>query len=119
MKRTSQTLTATLAAALALSPVAALASDHGKGASFSDSQLESFAEAASDVARIQHAALPKLRAADSQEAVKRVEDKARTQMEEAIRDAGISLKTYTQIGQALQGDKDLQNRVRTLMQGQN
>lgn len=78
-------------------------------------ELESFAVAAREVFRIRQAFAPKVQAAQSEIDARDFIVAAQSAMEDAIRDAGLSVARYNQILRAAQRDASLASRIQVLV----
>ncbi|WP_245162964.1 DUF4168 domain-containing protein [Cobetia amphilecti] len=83
---------------------------------FTDAQLEQFAAASQDIARISQEFAGKLQKADDETAKQSVRQEANDEMVSAVEDSGLEVATFNSIGQAVQNDPDLMKKVQKLAQ---
>lgn len=84
---------------------------------YSDTELQSFAEAALEVKRIKETYLPKLQAADTQAEEEKVKETATKEMVHAIEERGLSIDKYHEILVAALTDSDIAHRVSKYLEG--
>ncbi|MEN9062227.1 DUF4168 domain-containing protein [Ponticoccus litoralis] len=84
---------------------------------FSDAELQSFVEAASEIAEIRQEFAAQIQGAQDGETVKELQEQALTEMRAAI-DAtdGIDVEQYNAIGAASQSDSEVNERLTAMMQ---
>lgn len=82
----------------------------------SDEQLEQFAAAYGQIRSVRAEYAPKIRNAENKEQRAKLKKQGRQEMTSAIRDSGLEISEYQQIGRALNGNKQLQARLQKLMQ---
>lgn len=78
---------------------------------FSDSDLESFAEAQSEVDEIRSEYSEELSGVEDTDKARELQDKYADQMVEAIEEAGLDVQTYNEISMAVQNDSELQEKI--------
>ncbi|MDH4572411.1 MULTISPECIES: DUF4168 domain-containing protein [Salinicola] len=122
-----QRITAFLAAAmmttgLASAPVMAQESaDSGAQAqapaqNFSDDQLQQFADASQDIAMISQDYTEQLQNASDEGEQQKIRQQANDEMVQAVQDSGMSVEQFNSIGQAIQQDPQLMQRVKGMVQ---
>jgi len=118
--------TSILAVALAVLGVAfapATLAQHGKpvaeqpAASYTDAELQSFAEAALEVKRIKETYMPKLEAAANAEEQKQVKNAASKEMVHAVEQRGFSVDKYQEILVAALTNPELAQRLNKYLEG--
>ena len=82
-----------------------------QGASFSDEQLKTFAEAVKEVKQISNEYQPKMEAAKSEEDQQVVRQEATAQMVEAIEKKGLSVDQYNQIAMVARTDPETAAKI--------
>ena len=84
---------------------------------FSDAQLDSFVEAASEVEQLVAEWSPKIEAAQDEQAAEELRAQANEQLASAIEGTeGISMDEYQQIAQAARSDQQLAQRLQAIYQ---
>ncbi|MCO7232583.1 MULTISPECIES: DUF4168 domain-containing protein [unclassified Cobetia] len=127
MKRMTAYMTAALISAGMMSAPAFAADAPAQGQStaqaaqaqagdFTDAQLQQFAAASQDIARISQEFAGKLQKADDETAKQSVRQEANDEMVSAVEDSGLEVATFNSIGQAVQNDPDLMKKVQKLAQ---
>lgn len=122
-----QRITAFLAAAmmttgLASAPVLAQESaDSGSQAqapaqNFSDDQLQQFADASQDIAMISQDYTEQLQNASDEGEQQEIRQQANDEMVQAVQESGMSVEQFNSIGQAIQQDPQLMQRVKGMVQ---
>ena len=86
-------------------------------AAYSDTELQSFAEAALEVKRIKETYFPKLQAADTKADEEQVKETATKEMVHAIEERGLSVDKYHEILVAALTDQDVAQRVSRYLEG--
>ncbi len=84
---------------------------------FSDAQLQQFADASKEIAVISQDYTQQLQNAEGEEAQQQVRQAANDEMVEAVQDSGLEVNTFNAIGQAIQQDPELMQRVQGMAQG--
>ncbi|WP_164870880.1 DUF4168 domain-containing protein [Mesobaculum littorinae] len=83
---------------------------------FSDEQLDSFVDAAMDVAALRQDYAMRMNEAESDEARQTLVDEANTEMRSVIEEAdGITVDEYIEIGEASAADEELNERIVTML----
>ncbi|EBA09953.1 DUF4168 domain-containing protein [Sagittula stellata] len=86
-------------------------------ASFTDAQLESFVTAAMAIVEIRQDYTAQIQAAEGEDAITDLQREAMTEMQAAITETdNLDVETYNEIGEALQTDKQVGERVAALME---
>lgn len=109
---------APLTPALAQSgPQTAIPAQATQAADYSESDLESFVDAAMKVMALRQTYQVQLQAADTEDQQRALVQQAQQEMKQAIvQTSGIDVPTYTAIGEAAQADKALSERITALFQ---
>lgn len=102
-----------LAAFIAVAPGAHAASGNAgtDDANFDQEQIESFAEARSEVEQLQQEYTSQIQQADEEQAAQ-LQKEAQQEMTSAVEDAGLSVKEFNRIAQAARTDQKLSERIR-------
>jgi len=111
-------MTATLAIAGA-GPAAAQQGQgqaQGQSPSFTDGEVESFANAVQAIQEIRSQYQPQIQNAENKQEATAVQKKAQKEMIGAIQDEGLSIKKYTQISRAIPNNPQLVKRIQEHMQ---
>lgn len=125
MKRMTAYMTAALISAGMMSAPAFAADAQGQAPAqatqaqagdFSDAQLEQFAAASQEIARISQDFAGKLQEADDETEKQSVRQEANDEMVSAVEDSGLEVATFNSIGQAVQNNPDLMKKVQKLAQ---
>ncbi|MDR5868034.1 DUF4168 domain-containing protein [Halomonas koreensis] len=83
---------------------------------FSDAQLQKFADASKEIAVISQDYTQQLQEAEGDEAQQQVRQEANDKMVEAVEQSGLEVNTFNAIGQAIQQDPELMQRVQEMAQ---
>ncbi|MGJ7459069.1 DUF4168 domain-containing protein [Halomonas sp. MA07-2] len=83
---------------------------------FSDQQLQQFADASEEIVVISQEYTERLQTADDEAAQQEVQMEANDKMVEAVEESGLDVDTFNTIGQALQQDPELMQRVQEMVQ---
>lgn len=83
---------------------------------FSDGQLQQFADASQEIAMISQEYTERLNAAEDETAQQEVRMEANDRMVEVVEDSGLDVDTFNAIGQAIQQDPEMMQRVQELAQ---
>jgi len=83
---------------------------------FSDDQLEQFAEASQEIVVISQEYTERMHAAEDEASQQEVQMEANDKMVEAVEDNGLDVDTFNAIGQAVQQDPELMQRVQDKVQ---
>jgi hypothetical protein len=81
---------------------------------FDDEQLQQFADASQEIAVISQDYTERLQEADDEEAQQEVRTEANDKMVEVVEDSGLDVDTFNAIGQAIQQDPELMERVQEM-----
>lgn len=81
---------------------------------FSDAQLQQFADASQEIAVISQEYTERLHAAEDEASQQEVRVEANDKMVEAVEDSGLDVDTFNAIGQAIQQDPELMQRVQQM-----
>jgi len=81
---------------------------------FSDQQLQQFADASQEIAVISQEYTQELQAAEGEQAQQDVRMEANDKMVEAVEQSGLDVDTFNAIGQAIQQDPDMMQRVQEM-----
>ncbi|WP_110657900.1 DUF4168 domain-containing protein [Salinicola halimionae] len=124
-----QRITAIIAAALmttGMASTAAMAQDNANSApqsqsqapakNFSDEELQQFADASQEIASISQNYTEKLQNASDEGDQQKIRQKANDEMVEAVNDSGMDVEKFNSIGQAIQQDPQLMQRVKGMVQ---
>jgi hypothetical protein len=87
-------------------------------AGVSDEKLQKFTLAMADVRKVRMEYGPKLQQAESEQKRTQLKKEGQQEMVRAIRESGLEVKEYNRIGDRLRDDKELQQRVRQMMNQQ-
>lgn len=82
--------------------------------SFSQSQLQSFAEARAKIRQIRSSAMQKMQQAKNRKAAQQISKQAKRSMISAIKDTGLGLKTYNQIARAAKSNPKLASKIQNM-----
>ncbi|TFH88721.1 DUF4168 domain-containing protein [Billgrantia azerbaijanica] len=83
---------------------------------FSDEQLQQFADASQQIAMISQEYTQRLQKAEGEQAQQEVRQEANDKMVEVVEDSGLDVNTFNAIGQAIQQDPELMQRVQEMAQ---
>ncbi|MFW6346372.1 MAG: DUF4168 domain-containing protein [Halomonas sp.] len=83
---------------------------------FSDEELQQFADASEDIAEISQDYTERLQSAEGEEEQQEVRTEANEKMVEEVEDSGLDVDTFNAIGQAVQQDPELMERVQEMSQ---
>ncbi|MDW7747120.1 DUF4168 domain-containing protein [Halomonas sp.] len=83
---------------------------------FSDQQLQQFADASQEIAVISQEYTQQLQSAEDEQAQQDVRQEANDKMVEVVEDSGLDVDTFNAIGQAIQQDPELMQRVQEMAQ---
>ncbi|MHA7834101.1 MAG: DUF4168 domain-containing protein [Algiphilus sp.] len=78
-----------------------------------DEQLAKFVDAQAEVAEIGKTYTPKMKEAESKQAMQETRRKAQQEMVAAVKSSGLSVQTYNQIARAAQNDEALRSRIQS------
>jgi hypothetical protein len=122
MPRTRHSLILGIAAAMLLAAPYAMAQEQPQQnqpmtpPEFSQQKIEAFADAATEVQRVQTDLDSKAKAAQNPEEVTQLRQEAQQEASQAVEDSGLSVDEYTAIAQAASEDPDLYAMIVDLMQ---
>lgn len=83
---------------------------------FSDEQLQQFADASQEIAVISQEYTERLQAAEDESSQQEVRMEANDRMVEVVEDSGLDVDTFNAIGQAIQQDPEMMQRVQEMAQ---
>ncbi|ATJ81796.1 DUF4168 domain-containing protein [Halomonas beimenensis] len=83
---------------------------------FSDDQLQKFADASKEIAVISQDYTQRLQEAEGEQAQQQVRQEANDKMVEAVEASGLEVDTFNAIGEAIQQDPELMQRVQAMAQ---
>ena len=83
---------------------------------FSDQQLQQFAEASEEIVVISEEYTERLQGADDEASQQEVRMEANEKMVDAVEESGLDVDTFNAIGQAIQQDPELMQRVQEMAQ---
>ncbi len=81
---------------------------------FSDDQLQQFADASQEIAVISQEYTERLQEADDESAQQEVRTEANDRMIEVVEDSGLDVDTFNAIGQTIQQDPEMMQRVQEM-----
>jgi len=81
---------------------------------FSDEELEQFAEASQEIATISQEYTERLQEAEDESAQEEVRTEANDRMIEVVEDSGLDVDTFNEIGQTIQQDPEMMERVQEM-----
>lgn len=81
---------------------------------FSDQQLQQFADASQEIAVISQEYTQQLQSAEDEKAQQDVRQEANDEMVKAVQNSGLEVDTFNAIGQAIQQDPELMQRVQEM-----
>lgn len=84
---------------------------------FSDQQLQQFADTSEEIAKVSQEYTQRLKeAGDDQQAQQEIRMEANDKMVSTVEESGMDVETFNAIGQAIQQDPELMQRVQTMVQ---
>ncbi|GHB24703.1 DUF4168 domain-containing protein [Salinicola rhizosphaerae] len=83
---------------------------------FSDDQLHQFADASQDIAQISQNYTQQLQNASDQGEQQKIRQQANEEMVSAVKGSGMTVEQFNSIGQAIQQDPQLMQRVQGMVQ---
>lgn len=83
---------------------------------FSDSQLQQFADASKEIAVLSQEYTERLQSAEGEEAQQEVRVEANEEMVKVVEESGLDVDTFNAIGQAIQQNPELMQRVQEMAQ---
>ncbi|MYL23212.1 DUF4168 domain-containing protein [Halomonas alkaliantarctica] len=81
---------------------------------FSDEQLQQFADASQEIAVVSQEYTERLQAAEGEQAQQEVRSEANDEMIQIVEDSGLDVETFNAIGQAIQQDPEMMQRVQEM-----
>ena len=81
---------------------------------FSDQQLQQFADASQEIAVISQEYTQRLQEAEDEAAQQEVRAEANDRMIEVVEDSGLDVDTFNAIGQSIQQDPEMMQRVQEM-----
>ncbi|MCS2609695.1 DUF4168 domain-containing protein [Halomonas dongshanensis] len=91
-----------------------MATQQAPAQDFSDQQLQQFADASQEIAVISQEYTERLHAADDEAAQQEVRTEANDRMIEVVENSGLDVDTFNAIGQAIQQDPEMMQRVQEM-----
>ncbi|WP_445619197.1 DUF4168 domain-containing protein [Kushneria sp. Sum13] len=124
MKRFAAVVSASLVATgLAATPALAAQEQPAQGAqsqqqsqNFSDDQLQNFASASQEIAGISQDYTKQLQGAGDADAQQSIREEANQKMVQAVQDNNLEVEQFNQIGQAVQNDPQMMQKVQQMAQ---
>ncbi|WP_027966256.1 DUF4168 domain-containing protein [Halomonas halocynthiae] len=89
-----------------------------QASSFSDQQLMKFADASKEIAMLNQEYAGRLQSAEGDEAQQQVRQEANDKMIQAVETQGLSVETFNAVGEAIQNDPELLQKVQEMAQVQ-
>lgn len=83
---------------------------------FSDQQLQNFASASQEIAGISQNYTQQLQDAEGSDQQQSIREEANQRMVEAVQDSGLEVEQFNRIGQAVQNDPEMMQRVQQMAQ---
>ncbi|MDN7133094.1 DUF4168 domain-containing protein [Halomonas sp. MC140] len=81
---------------------------------FSDDQLQQFADASQEIAVVSQEYTQRLQEAEDEAAQQEVRTEANDRMIEVVEDSGLDVDTFNAIGQSIQQDPEMMQRVQEM-----
>src|SRR5688500_17317915 len=81
---------------------------------FSQAQLQDFADANARIRDIRQSAMQEMQQADGQDERTQIRKQAQQNMLEAIKDSGLTLESYNQVGRAAQSNPQLARQIQQM-----
>lgn len=91
-----------------------MATQQAPAQDFSDDQLEQFASASQQIAQVSQEYTQRLQEAGDEEAQQAVRAEANEKMVNIVEDSGMDVETFNAIGQAIQQDPEMMQRVQEM-----
>ncbi|TVM06251.1 DUF4168 domain-containing protein [Vreelandella aquamarina] len=91
-----------------------MATQEAPAQDFSDEQLEQFADASQEIAVISQDYTQRLQEAEDEQSQQEVRAEANDKMIEVVEDSGLDVETFNAIGQAIQQDPEMMQRVQEM-----
>lgn len=83
---------------------------------FSDAQLQQFADASKEIAVLSQEYTERLQSAEGEEAQQQIRVEANEEMVSVVEESGLDVDTFNAIGQAIQQNPELMQRVQEMAQ---
>ncbi|MCE0733552.1 DUF4168 domain-containing protein [Halomonas sp. G15] len=83
---------------------------------FSDAQLQQFADASKEIAVLSQEYTERLQSAEGEDAQQEVRMEANEEMVKVVEESGLDVDTFNAIGQAIQQNPELMQRVQEMAQ---
>lgn len=83
---------------------------------FSDAQLQQFADASKEIAVLSQEYTERLQSAEGEDAQQEVRMEANEEMVKVVEESGLDVDTFNAIGQAIQQDPEMMQRVQEMAQ---
>ncbi|EHJ92720.1 hypothetical protein KUC_2678 [Vreelandella boliviensis LC1] len=91
-----------------------MATQQAPAQDFSDDQLQQFADASQEIAVISQEYTQRLQEAEDETAQQEVRTEANDRMIEVVEDSGLDVDTFNAIGQSIQQDPEMMQRVQEM-----
>lgn len=91
-----------------------MATQQAPAQDFSDQQLQQFADASQEIAVISQEYTQRLQEAEDETAQQEVRAEANDRMIEVVEDSGLDVDTFNAIGQSIQQDPEMMQRVQEM-----
>lgn len=91
-----------------------MATQQAPAQDFSDQQLQQFADASQEIAVISQEYTQRLQEAEGEAAQQEVRAEANDRMIEIVEDSGLDVDTFNAIGQSIQQDPEMMQRVQEM-----
>lgn len=91
-----------------------MATQQAPAEDFSDDQLQQFADASQEIAVISQEYTQRLQEAEDESAQQEVRTEANDRMIEVVEDSGLDVDTFNAIGQSIQQDPEMMQRVQEM-----
>ncbi|CAD5252195.1 MULTISPECIES: DUF4168 domain-containing protein [Halomonadaceae] len=91
-----------------------MATQQAPAQDFSDDQLQQFADASQEIAVISQEYTQRLQEAEDESAQQEVRTEANDRMIEVVEDSGLDVDTFNAIGQSIQQDPEMMQRVQEM-----
>jgi len=91
-----------------------MATQQAPAQDFSDQQLQQFADASQEIAVISQEYTQRLQAAEDEQGQQEVRAEANDKMIEVVEDSGLDVETFNAIGQAIQQNPKMMQRVQEM-----
>ncbi|XGA79333.1 DUF4168 domain-containing protein [Halomonas sp. CH40] len=91
-----------------------MATQQAPAQDFSDQQLQQFADASQEIAVISQDYTQRLQEAEDEQSQQEVRAEANDKMIEVVEDSGLNVETFNAIGQAIQQNPEMMQRVQEM-----